>query len=192
MTPRTRYRADILPTGIRRPVVFWNLTDRCNLTCSNSYSRSAPDRDTSEELLIPEALALIDDFSAMGGPLILFSGGEPLLRKNIWDLASHARDMTVYQTLQSTKRFYSGDSRDPRGWKPSSAGCDNAPGDQDCRLSRPDIPFLRLYLVLRCSNPVNYAVLVPVCGPIPPAVKGDNFLRVRPLVPVCREKGERF
>ena len=77
-------------TKRRRPVVFWNLTDRCNLACAHCYSRSGPGRDTKNELSTAEALALIDDFSAMGVPLILFSGGEPLLRDDIWELARHA------------------------------------------------------------------------------------------------------
>ncbi len=72
------------------PVVFWNLTEKCNLACSHCYSRSGPGQDTKNELSTEEALALIDDFSAMGIPLILFSGGEPLLRDDIWDLACHA------------------------------------------------------------------------------------------------------
>jgi MoaA/NifB/PqqE/SkfB family radical SAM enzyme len=67
-------------SGMRRPVVFWNLTDRCNLACSHCYSMSGPGRDTKNELSTREALSLIDDFSAMGVPLVLFSGGEPLLR----------------------------------------------------------------------------------------------------------------
>ena len=73
-----------------RPVVFWNLTERCNLSCTHCYSRSGPDRVTGDELTTAEALAFIDDLAAMGVPLILFSGGEPLLRHDIWELAEHA------------------------------------------------------------------------------------------------------
>ena len=87
-------------SGMRRPVVFWNLTDRCNLSCSHCYSRSGPDRDTSTELSTKEALALIDDFAAMGVPLILFSGGEPLLREDIWELARHAHEKGIKDRTQ--------------------------------------------------------------------------------------------
>jgi radical SAM protein with 4Fe4S-binding SPASM domain len=77
-------------SGMPRPVVFWNLTDRCNLSCEHCYSMSGPDRDTEHELTTAEALAFIDDLAAMGIPLILFSGGEPLLRHDVWELADHA------------------------------------------------------------------------------------------------------
>ena len=87
--------------GIHRPVVFWNLTDRCNLACSHCYSRSGPDRDTAPELTTREALALIDDFVAMGVPLILFSGGEPLLREDIWELARHAAQKGIKMALST-------------------------------------------------------------------------------------------
>ncbi len=95
--------------GIRRPVVFWNLTDRCNLACSHCYSRSGPGRDTSKELSTPEALALIDDFSAMGIPLILFSGGEPLLREDIWVLARHAREKGIKMALSTNGTLITSD-----------------------------------------------------------------------------------
>ncbi|MEN6444309.1 MAG: radical SAM protein [Methanoregula sp.] len=77
-------------SGMYRPVVFWNLTDRCNLSCAHCYSRSGPGRTTEGELSTAEALGVIDDLAAMGVPLILFTGGEPLLREDIWELARHA------------------------------------------------------------------------------------------------------
>jgi radical SAM protein with 4Fe4S-binding SPASM domain len=92
---------DLAFSGMRRPVVFWNLTDRCNLSCSHCYSRSGPDRDIQGELSTGEARALIDDFSSMGVPLILFSGGEPLLRHDIWDLARHAQEKGIKMALST-------------------------------------------------------------------------------------------
>lgn len=78
-------------SGMYRPVVFWNLTDRCNLSCTHCYSKSGPGRTTEGELTTAEALSVIDDLADMGIPLILFTGGEPLLREDIWDLANHAK-----------------------------------------------------------------------------------------------------
>ena len=77
-------------SGTGGPVVFWNLTDRCNLACEHCYSRSDPGRDIRGELSTPEAISLMDDLSGMGVPLILFSGGEPLLRPDLFALAEHA------------------------------------------------------------------------------------------------------
>lgn len=84
-----------------KPVVFWNLTDQCNLSCTHCYSRSGPDSRTDGELSTVEALGLIDDLAAMGIPLILFSGGEPLLRTDIWDLARHATGKGIRTALST-------------------------------------------------------------------------------------------
>ena len=88
-------------SGMYRPVVFWNLTDRCNLSCTHCYSRSGPGRTTEGELTTAEALGVIDDLADMGVPLILFSGGEPLLREDIWDLARYARDRGLKMALST-------------------------------------------------------------------------------------------
>lgn len=95
--------------GLHRPVVFWNLTDRCNLACTHCYSSSGPGRDTSNELSTAEALALIDDFSAMAVPLILFSGGEPLLRGDIWELARHAQQKGIKMALSTNGTLITAD-----------------------------------------------------------------------------------
>ena len=84
-----------------RPVVFWNLTDRCNLSCTHCYSQSGPDSPMEGELSTAEALGLIDDLAEMGIPLIIFSGGEPLLRADIWDLARHAAGKGIRTALST-------------------------------------------------------------------------------------------
>jgi radical SAM protein with 4Fe4S-binding SPASM domain len=83
------------------PVVFWNLTDRCNLSCEHCYSRSDPGRDTLGELSTSEASSLIDDLSGIGVPLIIFSGGEPLLRPDIFTLADHAMKQGIKVALST-------------------------------------------------------------------------------------------
>ena len=88
-------------SGMFRPVVFWNLTDRCNLSCTHCYSRSGPGRSTEEELTTSEAFGVIDDLAAMGVPLILFTGGEPLMRGDIGELAAHARSRGVRMALST-------------------------------------------------------------------------------------------
>lgn len=88
-------------SGMYRPVIFWNITDRCNLSCTHCYSKSGPGRTTEGELTTSEALRVIDDLAEMGVPLILFSGGEPLLREDIWDLARHARDHGLKMALST-------------------------------------------------------------------------------------------
>jgi 12,18-didecarboxysiroheme deacetylase len=75
----------------KKPVVVWNMTRRCNLKCIHCYSNSA-DIDYPDELTTDEGKKLIDDLAAFGSPVILFSGGEPLLRKDLLELAQYARD----------------------------------------------------------------------------------------------------
>jgi len=74
----------------KKPVVVWNMTRRCNLKCIHCYSASA-DIDYPDELTTEEGKKLIDDLAAFGAPVILFSGGEPLLRPDLLELA-HATD----------------------------------------------------------------------------------------------------
>jgi Fe-coproporphyrin III synthase len=95
-------------TGMRRPVVFWNLTDRCNLACTHCYSRSGPERGQSGELRTSEAFVVIDDLAEMGVPLILFSGGEPLLREDLWDLSRHARKRGIKVALSTNGTLLDG------------------------------------------------------------------------------------
>lgn len=73
----------------KRPVVVWNMTRRCNLKCVHCYA-GAGERSEADELSTDEAREMIADLAAFGAPVILFSGGEPLLRKDLPDLAAYA------------------------------------------------------------------------------------------------------
>jgi radical SAM protein with 4Fe4S-binding SPASM domain len=74
----------------RKPVVAWNVTRACNLKCLHCYSDS-DGRCGADELTTAEALAVIDDLADFNVPVILFSGGEPLLRRDIFELIAYAR-----------------------------------------------------------------------------------------------------
>ena len=73
----------------KRPVVVWNVTRKCNLKCVHCYAH-ATEESVSDELTTDEGKALIDDLSGFGVPVILFSGGEPLVRKDLPELAEYA------------------------------------------------------------------------------------------------------
>lgn len=88
-------------SGMRRPVIFWNITNRCNLGCEHCYSRSGPGVSTEGELTTGEALALIDDLARIRIPLIIFTGGEPLTRNDLWSLADHARELGIKTALST-------------------------------------------------------------------------------------------
>ena len=73
----------------KKPVVVWNCTRRCNLKCVHCYSQSA-DKDYGGELATDQGKALIEDLAQFGAPVILFSGGEPTLRGDLFELAEYA------------------------------------------------------------------------------------------------------
>jgi MoaA/NifB/PqqE/SkfB family radical SAM enzyme len=84
----------------KKPVVVWNVGRRCNLRCVHCYSGSR-DRRYEGELDTAEGKALIDDLAGFGVPVILFSGGEPLMRPDILELIAHARARGVRSVLSS-------------------------------------------------------------------------------------------
>jgi len=73
----------------KKPVVVWNVTRACNLKCVHCYAR-AVDRTHERELNHEQGRSLIDDMAAFGAPVVLFSGGEPLMRPDLVELASYA------------------------------------------------------------------------------------------------------
>jgi 12,18-didecarboxysiroheme deacetylase len=73
----------------KKPVVVWNVTRRCNLKCVHCYSHSE-DIDYTGELTKEQGIDLLNDLADFGVPVILFSGGEPLIRPDILDLMKHA------------------------------------------------------------------------------------------------------
>ena len=73
----------------KRPVVVWNITRRCNLKCVHCYAH-AKDRPFENELTTEKGKALMDDLADFGVPVLLFSGGEPLVRKDLPELAAYA------------------------------------------------------------------------------------------------------
>ncbi len=82
------------------PVVIWNLIRRCNLTCKHCYSISA-DKDFAGELATEEVYGVMDDLKQFGVPVLILSGGEPLLRPDIFDIARRAKSMGFYVGLSS-------------------------------------------------------------------------------------------
>jgi heme d1 biosynthesis radical SAM protein NirJ len=91
------------PRSARRavgPVVIWNLIRRCNLACKHCYSLSG-DRDFPGELSGEEVAAVMDDLKDFGVPALILSGGEPLLRADIFEISRRAKDLGFYVGLSS-------------------------------------------------------------------------------------------
>jgi radical SAM protein with 4Fe4S-binding SPASM domain len=84
----------------KTPVVVWSVTQRCNLHCGHCYADSH-DRDYPGELSTEEGRRLLEELAAFGAPTVLFSGGEPLLRSDLTELATLARQLGM-RTVLST------------------------------------------------------------------------------------------
>ena len=84
----------------RGPVVSWNYTRTCNLKCKHCYSSSEA-KVYENEMTTEEALKFIDDLAEFNVPVILFSGGEPLIRKDFFTLAEYARKKGIRATLST-------------------------------------------------------------------------------------------
>lgn len=103
----THYLREILqPTpiapvrGPSGPVVIWNLIRRCNLACKHCYSISG-DIDFPGELSTAEVFRVMDDLKAFGVPVLILSGGEPLMRRDIFEISALAKTMRFYVGLSS-------------------------------------------------------------------------------------------
>ncbi|MCB2189286.1 MAG: 12,18-didecarboxysiroheme deacetylase [Deltaproteobacteria bacterium] len=73
----------------KKPVVVWNMTKACNLKCAHCYAQATAG-PSPDELSTAEARAMIDDLAEFGAPVMLFSGGEPLVRPDLPELATYA------------------------------------------------------------------------------------------------------
>ncbi|MCK5849083.1 MAG: radical SAM protein [Caldisericia bacterium] len=78
-------------SDINRPLVVWNTTNRCNLKCKHCYIQ-AEDHEYNDELTTQEACTFIDDLASMNVPVLLFSGGEPIMRKDLYQLIKRASE----------------------------------------------------------------------------------------------------
>jgi len=91
------------------PVVIWNLIRRCNLRCKHCYSISA-DFDFPNELSTDEVFAVMDDLKAFGVPVLILSGGEPLLRPDIFEVSHRAKAMGFYVGLSTNGTLITDDN----------------------------------------------------------------------------------
>tara|TARA_B100000315_G_scaffold228979_1_gene238221 strand:+ start:443 stop:1612 length:1170 start_codon:yes stop_codon:yes gene_type:complete len=81
-------------------ILVWNLTSHCNLKCQHCYfdAKTSPD---SGELNLAQAKSFIDDLSYLKLPVLLFSGGEPLLRQGLFELGEYAISKGIRSVLST-------------------------------------------------------------------------------------------
>jgi radical SAM protein with 4Fe4S-binding SPASM domain len=90
--------------GVQRPfisgapfLVVWDITYACNLKCKHCYAGAG--KSLKEELSTEEAKQTIDILDRVSVPIIAFSGGEPLVRKDIFELTIHVYDKGIYVAI---------------------------------------------------------------------------------------------
>jgi len=84
----------------RQPIVVWNITRACNLKCIHCYNDSGTNK-AFNDITTEKAKAILDDLAQFGVPSVLFSGGEPLMRPDLFDLIQYA-DKGGLRTVIST------------------------------------------------------------------------------------------
>lgn len=82
-------------------IVSFNVTKKCNLYCEHCYRNSKEDVDLSDELSTEEAKKLFRDIRSAGFNMLKLSGGEPLMREDIFELAEYADSLGLYTCLGS-------------------------------------------------------------------------------------------
>ncbi|MBW2294388.1 MAG: radical SAM protein [Deltaproteobacteria bacterium] len=86
--------------GQHAPVVIWNVCMHCNMTCPHCYAAAVAEPSPTD-LTHEEGLRLLDDLASCGVRVVIFSGGEPLLRKDLLDLIRHARSLGIAPQLST-------------------------------------------------------------------------------------------
>ncbi len=86
---RYGHNGPLAPAREARPIVVWNCTRRCNLRCIHCYADAVAD-NSSREMSTEEGKTFIRQLADFGVPVLLFSGGEPLVRKDFLELAEFA------------------------------------------------------------------------------------------------------
>lgn len=103
----TQYMREVLaptPLGQKRtppgPVVIWNLTRRCNLTCKHCYAL-AVDKAFPGELSTDDCFDVLEDLRAAKVPALILSGGEPMVRNDLFKISARAKELGLYVALST-------------------------------------------------------------------------------------------
>ena len=88
MATRTEYKPSL---------ISWNLTKSCNLRCPHCYMEAG--RKAENELSTQECLSLIDEMKTLGTEMLILTGGEPLLRKDIYEIARVASSHGIWVVM---------------------------------------------------------------------------------------------
>ncbi|MBP5314184.1 MAG: radical SAM protein, partial [Eggerthellaceae bacterium] len=86
-------------TGIKAPrIVAWELTRRCNLHCAHCRA-GAENLQYQGELTFEQAKALVDDIASISDPVLILTGGEPLMCEYVWDIIAYAKQKGLHPVM---------------------------------------------------------------------------------------------
>jgi len=83
----------------QKPVVVWNVTRQCNLKCAHCYIDA--DSRPADEMSLEDFKRTAADLAECGVPLVIFSGGEPLMRRDVFDILRVLRDAGVRSVIST-------------------------------------------------------------------------------------------
>jgi heme b synthase len=106
MQSRDHQLSGFLPANLR--LVAWEVTRTCNLSCVHCRAASL-DEPYSGELTTDEAIRLIDDISTVSKPILILTGGEPLLRDDIFRIASYGNEKGFRITMATNGTLVTSD-----------------------------------------------------------------------------------
>lgn len=95
-----RYSENSEEDEIFRPVVVFNITSMCNLSCEHCYY-SAKSKIDPDELSVSEILNIADDLALIRVPVVLLSGGEPLMKKGIYEISKYISERGIKAGLST-------------------------------------------------------------------------------------------
>jgi len=84
-------------------IAIWNFTNRCNLSCMHCYSKA--DLDAIDTLTTEDIFKTLDKFKENGVKFLIFSGGEPLTRKDLYDIANRCKELGIITYLSTHIRI---------------------------------------------------------------------------------------
>lgn len=80
-------------------LIFWETTAGCNLNCIHCRRMTVADQLMPHDLNTQEAFDMIDEIAAFAKPIFILSGGEPLFRPDIFEIARYAADAGLIVAL---------------------------------------------------------------------------------------------
>ena len=135
-------------------LVFWELTKRCNLACKHCRAEAA-EMDFSGELDFDSAKKVIDDIIAFANPILVLTGGEPLYRHDIFDIARYAASKQLRVALATNATLI----------------------DEECARQIRQAGIARASISIDGSTAVSHDEFRGIPGAFDAAVRGARLLR---------------